>query len=67
MDIREVKATLDEIVYYELDGKTLEYRLNACILRMNKQNKPWYQAELLDSKCNHSVLIVPLDKVKLTK
>ena len=67
MNIQEVKANLGKTVYYELDRKTYEYRLNACILRFDKKKGLFYQAELLDVTCNHSILIVPLEKVKLSK
>jgi hypothetical protein len=64
MEIKEVKAKMHDIVFYELDAKTVEYKLNACILRMNKEKNYFYQAELLDLKSGNSVLIVPLEKVK---
>ncbi len=64
MDIKEVKAKMHDIVFYELDGKIVEYKLNACIFRMNKEKNYFYQAELLDLKSGNSVLIVPLEKVK---
>ena len=65
MDIREVKAKMHDTVFYELDGKIVEYKLNACIFRMNNCGDYFYQAELLDLKSGNSVLIVPLKKVKL--
>lgn len=65
MDLAQVKSNLNKTVYYEGEGFNGKYLLNACILRKNKNGKFYYQLELLDTTCNHSVLIVPVDKVKV--
>ncbi len=67
MDIKEVKAKMHDIVFYELDDKIISYKLTACILRMNNCGDYFYQAELLDLKSGNSVIIVPLEKVRLSK
>lgn len=43
-----------------------EYILSGCILRKNRNEKFFYQAELKDLNLN-SVIIVPLEKVKITR
>lgn len=67
MEIKEVKENIGKTVYYNPDGKVQKYILNACILRKNSNKQFYYQAELLDLTCNHSVLIVSLEKVKTSK
>lgn len=64
LGLKEVKRNLGKTVYYELNDKLNEYRLNACIVRKADSGRFYYQAELSDLTCNHSVLIVPLDKVQ---
>lgn len=41
-----------------------DFILTACILRKDKNNRFYYQAELKDSGCKNSVLIVAPEKVK---
>ena len=70
MDIKLVKNLLGKIVYYDtgqinFDGCTIK-DFTACILRKNKNGPLYYQAELMDTECKNSVIIVPLEKV-LTK
>ncbi len=43
-----------------------EYILSGCILRKNRNEKIFYQAELKDLNLN-SVIIADLEKVKITK
>jgi hypothetical protein len=57
MKIDEVKKSMNRKVLYE----GTEYTLTAYILR--KSDGFYHQAEILD-KTKHSVLIVPLEKVK---
>ena len=67
MDIKEVKAKMHDIVFYELDGSIIEYKLNACILRINDYGDYFYEAELLDLQSSNSVLIVPLEKIYISR
>ena len=72
MDIKLVKNLLGKIVYYDtgqinFDGCTIkDFIFIACILRKRKNGPLYYQAELMDTECKNSVIIVPLEKV-LTK
>ena len=72
MDIKVVKNLLGKIVYYDtgqinFDGCTIkDFIFTACILRKKKNGPQYYQAELMDTECKNSVIIVPLEKV-LTK
>ena len=69
MNLKDVKARMNRVVYYDtgqinFDGCTVkDFILTACILRKEKNNRFYYQAELKESNCN-SVIIVPLEKVK---
>lgn len=42
-----------------------DFVLTACMLREDKNNRFYYQAELEDSGCRNSVLIVELEKVHI--
>lgn len=73
MELKSVKSMLGKVVYYDTgqinfggDSKK-EYILTACILRRDKHDKLYYQAELKDIGCKNSVLIVELDKVEIKK
>ncbi len=49
------------------DGCSIkDFIFTACILRKKKNGPLYYQAELMDTGCKNSVIIVPLEKV-LTK
>lgn len=69
MDIKQVKAFMNKIVYYDtgqinIDGCSIqEFTLTACILRKDKKNQFFYQAELKDTVCKNSVIIAPLENV----
>ena len=73
MELKSVKSMLGKAVYYDsrqmdFDGDSKkEYILTACILRKDKHDKLYYQAELKDIGCKNSVLIVDLDKVEIKK
>jgi hypothetical protein len=60
MKIEEVKKNLNKIVGYN-GGK---YKLTACILRASETGC-FYQAEILDMKCENSVLICKLEEVEV--
>lgn len=70
MNIKDVKLYMNKTVYYDtgqinIDGCSIkDFVLTACILRKDKNNRFYYQAELKDSGCKNSVLIVELEKVK---
>ena len=72
MDVKLVKAFLGKTVYYDTGQMNFEgcsikdFIFTACILRKNKNGPLYYQAELMDTECKNSVIIVPLEKV-LTK
>ena len=72
MAIREVKRHMGRTVYYDtrqlnIDGcSSKDFILTACILRKKNNGPLYYQAELTDTNCKNSVIIVPLEKV-LTK
>lgn len=61
MDIKDVKKNLNTMVVYK--GKQGIYMLSACIIRKNKSNY-FYQAELLDTKNNNSIVICGLDDIE---
>lgn len=69
MDIKLVKNLLGKTVYYDtgqinFDGCSIkDFILTACILRKKKNGPLYYQAELVDTVCKNSVIIVPLEKV----
>ena len=69
MDIKLVKRFMGKIVYYDtgqinIDGCSIqEFILTARILRKDKKNQFFYQAELKDTVCKNSVIIVLLEKV----
>lgn len=70
MELAKVKSTLGKSVFYDtgqfnFEGCSIkEFVFAACIFRADKNGKKFYQAELKELKCN-SILIVPLEKVKL--
>ena len=72
MELKQVKAMLGKIVYYDnqqlnMSGNSInEYVLTGCILRRNPNGQLYYQAELKELNLN-SLIIVPLEKVKITK
>ncbi len=69
MDIKLVKRFMGKIVYYDtgqmdVQGCSIkDFYLSACILRLDKKSHFYYQAELQDTVCKRSVIIVPLEKV----
>lgn len=69
MDLKDVKRFMNKIVYYDtgqinIDGCSVQdFYLTACILRKDSKNQFFYQAELKDTVCKRSVMIVPLEKV----
>ena len=69
MDIKQVKSLMNKIVYYDtgqmdVQGCSIkDFYLNACILRLDKKGHFYYQAELQDTVCKKSVMIVPIEKV----
>lgn len=69
MNINQVKTFMNKIVYYDTGQMDMEgcsirdFYLTACILRQDKKNQFFYQAELKDTVCKNSVIIVPLEKV----
>ncbi len=69
MTLNQVKTFMNKIVYYDTGQMDIEgcsirdFYLNACILRKDKKNGFYYQAELKDTVCKNSVIIVPLERV----
>lgn len=72
MELKDVKSRINKPVYFDdgqinLRGESInEYIFSGCTLRKNSKGRFFYQAELKELKRN-SVLIVPLEKVKVTK
>lgn len=72
MELKQVKAMIGKIVYYDnqqlnMRGDSInEYILSGCILRKKTTGQLYYQAELKELNIN-SVIVVPLEKVKITK
>ncbi len=72
MELKQVKSMIGKIVYYDnqqlnMSGNSVnDYILSGCILRKKSNGKFYYQAELKDLNIN-SLIIVPLEKVKITK
>lgn len=64
MLLSDVKKNLGEFVLYsDVNMGNTKYKLTACILRKNKNNKFVYSAELQDVN-NNSILFCSLDKIK---
>ena len=69
MQLKQVKAFMNKVVYYDtgqmnIEGCSIqEFILTACALRYGKKSRFYYQAELKDTVCKNSVIIVPLEKV----
>ncbi len=69
MEIREVKANLGKIVYYDTKQINFEscsikdFIFSAYILRKNGAGRPFYQAELTDPANKKITHVVPLEKV----
>lgn len=61
MKLEDVKRNLNKMVRYK-DSAGI-YKLTACILRKNESGF-FYQAELLDTKSIHSVLICKLEDIE---
>lgn len=72
MELKHVKSMLGKTVYYDsqqlnMSGNSInEYILTGCILRKKPNGHLYYQAELKELNLN-SLIIVPLEKVKITK
>lgn len=72
MELKQVKSVLNKAVYYDscqmnVYGNSLnEYILSGCTLRKTLNERFFYQAELKGLNLN-SVIIVPLEKVKITR
>ena len=72
MELKNVKAYMNKTVYYDIgqvnfSGCSIkDFVLTACILRKKKNAPFYYQAELMSTENNKSVIIVPLEEV-LTK
>lgn len=60
MDLQEVKRNLNKMVVY--NGKSDIYKLTACIIRKNEKGY-YYQAELIDTKCGHSISYCGLNDI----
>lgn len=69
MDIKLVKRFMGKVVYYDtgqmdVQGCSIkDFYFSSCILRLDKKGHFYYQAELQDTVCKRSVMIVPLEKV----
>ena len=60
MDLQEVKRNLNKMIVYK--GTADIYKLTACIIRKNEKGF-YYQAEIIDTKCGHSLLYCPLEDI----
>ena len=68
MDISEVKQNLNQtLIYHDSDFADKKYKLTGCIIRKNKKNKFFYQAEIQDLKAKHSITICSLDRISAVK
>lgn len=68
MDIPEVKQNLNQVViYHDSDFGDREMILTGCIIRKDKKNKFFYQAEIQDLKAKHSITICSLDRISAMK
>ena len=73
MQLKQVKAFMNKVVYYDtgqmnIEGCSIqEFILTACVLRHDKKGGFYYQAELKDAVCKNSVIIVPLEKVLIKR
>lgn len=64
MDISEVKQNLNQVViYHNPDFGNKKYKLTGCIIRKDKKNNFFYQAEIQDLKAKHSLTFCSLDKI----
>ena len=64
MKSEDVKRNLNKMVVYK--GVPNVYKLRACIIRIGKEGF-FYQAELLDTKQGHSVIICKLDDIEVSE
>lgn len=68
MELSQVKSRLNRLVYYDtgqidLNGCSIkDFILTACILRKNKKEAYYYEAEIKETN-GKSLSIVPLEKV----
>ena len=60
MKLEEVKKNLNKMVVYK--GTKDIYKLTACVIRRGKKGF-YYEAELYDTKCGHSLLYCGLDDI----
>lgn len=68
MDISEVKQNLNQtVIYHNRDYGETKYKLTGCIIRKNKKNKFYYEAEIQDLKAKQSLTICSLDKISAIK
>ena len=68
MDILEVKQNLNQtVIYHDSDFGDKKYKLTGCIIRKDKKNKCFYQAEIQDLKAKHSITICSLDRISAMK
>lgn len=64
MDISEVKQNLNQVViYHDSDFGDRKCKLIGCIIRKDKKNNFFYQAEIQNLKAKHSLTICSLDKI----
>ncbi len=64
MDISEVKQNLNQVViYHDSDFGDIKCKLTGCIIRKDKKNHFFYQAEIQNLKAKHSLTICSLDKI----
>lgn len=68
MDISEVKRNLNQtVIYHNRDFGDMKYKLTGCMIRKDKKNRFYYQAEIQDLKAKHSLTICSLDKISAVK
>ena len=64
MELSEVKRNLNQkVIYHSRDFGNREMILTACILRKDRKNRFFYQAEIQDLKAKHSLTFCSLDKI----
>lgn len=68
MELSEVKRNLNQkVIYHNRDYGDREMILIACILRKDRKNRFFYQAEIQDLKAKHSITICSLDRISAVK
>ena len=66
MELSEVKRNLKHtVIYHNRDFGDMKYKLTGCMIRKDRKNRFYYQAEIQDLKAKHSLIICSLDRISV--